>query len=830
MAENALLEIDGNNDTSLYGHYTCGFKAEVSAQFISLEERLTEMVWQDDSSGLISLVKKNPDDSQEFPCRKEDVGLDPTVAARLLQLACKLDSVACTCVLVEGQTGADLNINEMDVFGRSPLHNAAEMLSAKCIDLLLGKHARTDLRSMDGDALLPLEIALASHRVHVNWSPKESVEKLLVSLKDMDLNAIRLLVEATKNLTELSAMMAVKGQVIELASLFLVDEDKVKGEATFTRKSGSSLETNTTMYELVLNELLKLLEMAKNGRNWKSIHMIYEKRLALLRQIELLHLFGVASMVSSGDKKALLPLLRASQAGDELLVEVLLKQNVNVNDTNEDGNSSLHCYLKANAISQNLRILQYLLEHGARVYVHNKLGFTPFHLASLKGNFEALKMLLLHAPEYVDILSVTNETPLFLAVKNNSINCVKLLLQFGASTNALNLRRQRPIDLALSEEMRSILRTKIEPRELDEKTVICRYFHSPNGCGRGSKCYYSHGEQTQKLELKPRNKDPGSLKDDLDRKIFVGGLPPSIDSVELKKLFEEEFGPVEDAIVIGTKGGSRVLSKGFGFLTFKQEDTQKLAVKTHFITISGKTVEIKSVVPKYQGVSSNEQLVKINELPPWLAAFKKWLPAYLKKACRRLGEGEWYPLSSLKGDFRATCEMELDHESLGFLKLSDFLRSLPGICRMHVISSGIGSPTHMVLQPFYSFPSNEINHCKHTSSSSSHSPSSKLLSPTNSCSNSEFSDITSSSNESVLQECVSVEKSGFPDGNPNLWMWEPKPHWLVGGSTFLQYDLWRNFGTSEQETAAGKGTRQPFSYFVHQWDSGLVYSAASLSH
>ncbi|KAK8936287.1 hypothetical protein KSP39_PZI013401 [Platanthera zijinensis] len=734
MAENALLEIDGNNEKSLYGHYTCGFKAEASAQFISLEKQLTEMVWQDDSSGLISLVKKNPDDSQEFPCPK-DVGLDPTVAARLLQLACKLDSVACTRVLVEGQTGADLNINEMDVFGRSPLHNAAEMLSAKCIDLLLGKHARTDLRSMDGDALLPLEIALASHRVHANWSPKESVEKLLVSLNDMDLNAIRLLVAATKNLTELSSMMAVKGQVIELASLFLVDEDKVKGEATFTRKSGSSLETNTTMYELVLNELLKLLEMAKDGRNWKSIHMIYEKRQALLRQIELLHLFGVASMASSGDKKALLPLLRASQAGDELLVEVLLKQNVSVNDTNEDGNSSLHCYLKGNAISQNLRILQYLLEHGARVYVHNKLGFTPFHLASLKGNFEALKMLLLHAPEYVDILSVTNETPLFLAVKNNSINCVKLLLQFGASTNALNLRRQRPIDLALAEEMRSILRTVCpktckpfidlkESRELDEKTVICRYFHSPNGCGRGSKCYYSHGEQTQ----------------------------------------------------------------------------------------------------------NNEQVVKINELPPWLAAFKKWLPAYLKKACRRLGEGEWYPLSSLKGDFRATCEMELDHESLGFLKLSDFLRSLPGICRMRVISSGIGSPTHMVLQPFYSFPSNEINHWKHASSSSSHSPSSKLLSPTNSRSNSEFSDITSSSNESVLQECVSVEKSGFPDGNPNLWMWEPKPHWLVGGSTFLQYDLWRNFGTSEQETAAGKGTRQPFSYFVHQWDSGLVYSAASLSH
>ncbi|XP_028555081.1 uncharacterized protein LOC110108457 isoform X2 [Dendrobium catenatum] len=849
------------------------------------------MVWQDDSSGFIALLKHSPDHALESPCSNEDDLLDPGGAASLLQLACKLDSVKCAQLLIEGQTGMAVNINEMDGFGRSPLHTAAEMLSSKCIDLLLRNRARTDLRSNDGDALLALEISLASQRSHVNWSLDESVEELLASLKEMDLTAITLLAEATKDLTELSYMIAVEGRVVELATLLLASDE---------------LTGTTTMYELVLEESLNLLEMAK-GEHWSSTHGIYEKRQALLCQIELLHLFGVASVISWGNKKDLAVLLRAAQAGDDMLVEVLIRKNLDANDTNEDGNSSLHCYLKGGASSQDSRILSCLLKCGARVNQHNKFGLTPIHLASLKGNYESLQILLLHAPECVDILSVTNETPLFFAVKSNSANCVKLLLQLGANRDALNLRKQRPVDLALSEDMRVILRTvypknlggthpsqeddasflsdeehsegmfhgflelkadlaklsnKIDSKEVDTKIGICRYFKSPNGCGRGSKCYYSHGEEAQRLEksrLVEHNPrlltciKPTSLKDELQRKIFIGGLPPSVDSDDLKKFFEEEFGPVDDAVVIGTKVGSRVLSKGFGFLTFKQEDTMKSAVKAHFITLSGKTIEIKSALPKCQmenssslsdqelfkedpdeangrmascGDSNDQQVIKIGELPPWLVRFKEWFPVYLNKTCRRLGEGEWYPLSSLKGDFRATCGMELDHESIGFLKLSDFLRSLPGICKMHVISTGNGSPTHMVLRPFYSSSSNQTQQSKLASCVVPHFSSSKFPSPI-----SEISDSPVFSDESILHENVCVLNAASLQRSPNHGRWEHKP-WLVTnpqrlGNRFSEYNQWRSAGLFEQpsslkEIAAGDSTQQPFSFFVHQWDSGLI--------
>ncbi|KAG8049047.1 hypothetical protein GUJ93_ZPchr0009g2022 [Zizania palustris] len=89
-------------------------------------------------------------------------------------------------------------------------------------------------------------------------------------------------------------------------------------------------------------------------------------------------------------------------------------------------------------------------------------------------------------------------------------------------------------------------------------------------------------------------------------------------------------------------------------------------------------------------------------LPSWFFIFRKWLPGFLVDATERLGER--YPLSSLKGDFRAICRMELDHCTLGYPKLSDFMRSLPGICRMCVVPVGSGPATHMVLLPPLSRP------------------------------------------------------------------------------------------------------------------------------
>jgi hypothetical protein len=99
--------------------------------------------------------------------------LDQEMSARLLHLACKHDAVKCARLLLEGGDAgvAPAAVDARDQLTRTPLHVAAETHSAKCIELLLSKNARTDLRVVEGQPLLPLEIALMSKRyvpVHCN--------------------------------------------------------------------------------------------------------------------------------------------------------------------------------------------------------------------------------------------------------------------------------------------------------------------------------------------------------------------------------------------------------------------------------------------------------------------------------------------------------------------------------------------------------------------------------------------------------------------------------------------------------------------------------------
>lgn len=284
-----------------------------------------------------------------------------------------------------------------------------------------------------------------------------------------------------------------------------------------------------------------------------------------------------------------------------------------------------------------------------------------------------------------------------------------------------------------------------------------------------------------------------------ERKIFVRGLPPTMDSGKklsglqlvavlilnhltgpllaihnvnsrdilffpgceadsLRRIFEEQFGPVEVAIFIEYEKEHEVHSRGFGFIVFKHEGSVSAALQVRHVTICGKQVEINSATqypkcllpldftestpgdeqelndrtrpqaaasnalevdePKPEQMSWVDRLIKGQQkvyyndpqpptstcsrdqsIPPWLRIFKKWLPGFLQDLSPK-GSDENYALSSLKGDFRAKFGMELDHASLGFMKLSEFMRSFPELCRLKVVPVGSsGHSNHMVLVP-----------------------------------------------------------------------------------------------------------------------------------
>ncbi|KAJ0043709.1 hypothetical protein Pint_19235 [Pistacia integerrima] len=784
----------------------CVFSSYSTPVLTDLETNLVKSILQDDKDQLINIIK------QALLNGNDNDTLQTTASAavlKILHLCCNLDSVFCATALVNGELlgGAAAAVNKTDsVTGLTAIHVAAESHAARCVEMLLKKRARTAVKSKDGRGRLALELSLSSSRMDVIWNPDDySVEDLVVILSQKDLTTVKLLSEKTKEISEVAYASAVGGRVVELAALLIVAAESVNSSLLVLHDADSGCKEETTIYECVVKEALSLgrtttscLRAAKRSSAPTKSESA-KKRKLLLCEIELLQLFGAVSNRSCTDKKVTSPLILAAQAGDEAVMELLLKSNTDVNDTDAEGNAALHFALKASMGScqhvQQNRIVGLLLKHGARVNQKNKLGLTAVHLAAASGNLQALEALM-------------KETPLFFAAKNDHMDCAELLLRQGANSEVLNLRRERPIDLAVSQDMRFLLNaanichrdeisetceallsmteegTNIEKMCSNVKPEICKYFESPSGCVRGAKCFYAHGVQELRKTKRGANLIHSATAEDFKRKIFVGGLPISLDSDSLSEFFEEHFGPVENAKVARFQTGKQIQSRGFGFITFAHEESVSEAVEARYVTIMGRKVEIKSAIPKFlvlaelqkqagrrqeatikdqsqlQAVMPDKKTTedmsarKIEEempsrknqedmpcretleeekpehtswadrlllcqpmtsatesqadistsfggqnMPKWLRIFKRWLPRFLQHQYKPPIEGE-YALSSLKADFKAAFQLEMDHASLGYPKLSDFMRTFPDICTMNSRTlSKNGSPNHMVLLP-----------------------------------------------------------------------------------------------------------------------------------
>lgn len=101
----------------------------------------------------------------------------------------------------------------------------------------------------------------------------------------------------------------------------------------------------------------------------------------------------------------------------------------------------------------------------------------------------------------------------------------------------------------------------------------------------------------------------------LQNKIFIGGLPPHVDKDELKRVFEQ-FGAVADAIVMMDQAQQR--SRGFGFVTFENGTggAQK-ALAAQPVNVHGRMAEVKLATPKgEQAAGGGNFHTNRNKQPP----------------------------------------------------------------------------------------------------------------------------------------------------------------------------------------------------------------------
>lgn len=92
-----------------------------------------------------------------------------------------------------------------------------------------------------------------------------------------------------------------------------------------------------------------------------------------------------------------------------------------------------------------LECAQVLVDSGAFLGIHDKWGQTPLMYCMTVQYPEIGKILLEREPDLVDHCDVYGKTPLHCASESDSIECVQLLLEYGADIDGQNNAGMTPL-------------------------------------------------------------------------------------------------------------------------------------------------------------------------------------------------------------------------------------------------------------------------------------------------------------------------------------------------------------------------------------------------
>ncbi|XP_074650785.1 RNA-binding protein Musashi homolog 2-like isoform X2 [Tubulanus polymorphus] len=111
-----------------------------------------------------------------------------------------------------------------------------------------------------------------------------------------------------------------------------------------------------------------------------------------------------------------------------------------------------------------------------------------------------------------------------------------------------------------------------------------------------------HIVDTKSVEVKraiPR--DLADYSTQKTKKVFIGGIPRDVTEAKIKQLFDECPLNVQVANVSLIKDRETDQSKGFGFVTFEDEDHVAKVVIVHYFNIGQRKVEVRCAEPKEGG-------------------------------------------------------------------------------------------------------------------------------------------------------------------------------------------------------------------------------------
>jgi len=134
------------------------------------------------------------------------------------------------------------------------------------------------------------------------------------------------------------------------------------------------------------------------------------------------------------------------------------KKNARADLWNHEHDTPLHIAAGIN----NVTIVQRLLDSkGVSVHVENHNGETPLYTAVSQSACDVIPILIEKGAELEDNIGPKKGTLLHLAISSGG-NCVETLLRGGANVNALNEDNETPLYVAAKENMKDEVKLLLE--------------------------------------------------------------------------------------------------------------------------------------------------------------------------------------------------------------------------------------------------------------------------------------------------------------------------------------------------------------------------------
>lgn len=180
----------------------------------------------DKKDEFVSLIKGQLESDDSWTCSLK--------IRELLNKICLHEATKCATALIAGETGLQVDLNAALIGGEYPLHLAARNLSFEPAKLFLENGARTNV--VTNDEKLPLQVALETiscHAILADWSPKESIFKLIYLLclpylyKPLEVAKFVCIATATEDVKKVARNCVEEGNLVQLAVLLMVDRGKL---------------------------------------------------------------------------------------------------------------------------------------------------------------------------------------------------------------------------------------------------------------------------------------------------------------------------------------------------------------------------------------------------------------------------------------------------------------------------------------------------------------------------------------------------------------------------------------------------------------------------